>query len=118
MTIAACYVSNEGVILGADSTATIQVPAPNGTWIPHHYSFAQKVFEFGEQSTVGLVMWGQISLTSSSYRTLIAEVAENTVVSMDALVALWASRVWIAYNSAYAPPIKMARDLAAKCSGS
>jgi len=55
MTIATCYVSPEGVVLGADSTSTAQV----GQTQFRHFDFAQKIFEFGEHpSTVGVVIWG------------------------------------------------------------
>jgi len=46
MTIAACYLSGEGVVLGADSTTTMFVPAmdPGAPGADHHYNFAQKLF--------------------------------------------------------------------------
>ena len=61
MTIAACYLSSEGVVLGADSTSTYLVPIKkNGTieWQTQHYDHAQKLFEIGEDSTAGIVIWG------------------------------------------------------------
>lgn len=59
VTIAACYLSSEGVVLGADSTSTMFVRGHgNQVDSEHHYNFAQKIFEFGEDSTAGIVMWG------------------------------------------------------------
>ena len=40
-------------MLGADSTSTY--PSLSG---PHYYNHAQKLFEIGEDSTVGIVTWG------------------------------------------------------------
>jgi hypothetical protein len=46
VTIAICYVSPEGVVLGADSTTTY------GT---HHFNNSQKLFEVGEDSSLAIV---------------------------------------------------------------
>lgn len=73
MTIAACFLTTEGVVLGADSTTTFtQKPFPN-----QHFDYAQKVFEVGENSTLGIVMWGMADLPQVSYRSLIALLADN-----------------------------------------
>lgn len=78
MTIAACYVSAEGVVLGADSTSTVYVPGPPGVeGNTHFFNLAQKVFEFGEDSSIGIVTWGLGSLGDTSHRTVIAEVADT-----------------------------------------
>lgn len=61
MTIAVCYVSQEGVVLGADSTTTY------GT---HHFNNSQKLFEVGEDSTLAMVTWGLGGLHVNSYRTM------------------------------------------------
>ena len=53
MTIAACYLSPEGVVLGADSMSTYPFPGHD-----HHFNYGQKLFEIGEDSTFGLVTWG------------------------------------------------------------
>ena len=95
MTIAACYLSTEGVVFGADSTATMLVSGSGGQpSIEHHYTFCQKVFEFGELgSSVGLVTWGLGALPSLSYRTLIAEVfdaaLDQKVSSLEKVANLW-----------------------------
>ena len=69
MTIAVCYVTPEGVVLGADSTASAML-----TGGFHYFNYNQKVFEIGEpgQGTFGLVTWGLGSLGHVSYRTLVA----------------------------------------------
>lgn len=79
MTIAACYLSSEGVVLGADSTTTMYVtcPGPNPLQTEHHYNYAQKVFQIGKESTLGITMWGLGNLGETSYRTLIAEFADT-----------------------------------------
>lgn len=46
MTIAACYVSNEGVVFGADSTSSFMTS--EGL---RHYNNEQKLFEIGEMGS-------------------------------------------------------------------
>lgn len=76
MTIAACYVSNEGVVLGADSTSTFTTP----TGLVRHYNNEQKLFEVGEMgSSLGLVTWGLGGLPTMSYRLLVAELSDSLV---------------------------------------
>lgn len=75
MTIAACYVSSEGVVLGADSTTTMQREG----WPDHHYNFGQKIFEIGEKSTLASVFWGLGAIGSTSYRTMFAELSDSLV---------------------------------------
>ena len=79
MTIAACYLSSEGVVLGADSTSTMFVPSPGPQPFitQQHFNFAQKVFRIGEEGTLGIVMWGLGSMNETSYRTLIARFADG-----------------------------------------
>ena len=71
MTIAMCYLSPEGVVLGADSTAS----HTNADGLFHYFNHNQKVFEIGEDSTLGMLTWGFGGLLEVSYRTLIANVA-------------------------------------------
>src|SRR6266849_2312320 len=74
MTIAACYLSSEGVVFGADSTSTMFVagpgPAPGGS--DHHYNFTQKIFSIGQDSALAVTLWGLGNLGSVSHRTLVA----------------------------------------------
>jgi hypothetical protein len=99
MTIAICHVSPEGVIFGADSTASLVVN-PGGF---HYFNHNQKIFQIGEQSTLGLVTWGLGGLTNVSYRTLVAQLADNLETSspsnvFDAAVR-WIDLFWTAYTS-------------------
>jgi hypothetical protein len=53
VTIAACYVSPKGIVLGADSTTTYTV-----TGGAHYLNHSQKLFEIGKDGTLGIVTWG------------------------------------------------------------
>lgn len=120
MTIAACYLSAEGVVLGADSTATMFVAGRGGQiGSQHHYNFAQKVFEFGAPgSTVGVALWGVGSLGDTSYRTLIAEIADEAAKrqppSLADVARMATKMLWERYETAFAPCLTGARELHAK----
>jgi len=96
MTIAACYVSPEGVVIGADSTTTF-----GGGSQAHYFNHAQKVFEIGENSTLGIVTWGLGNLLTVSHRTLIALFADdlraNPAASVADVATRWTERFWNAY---------------------
>ena len=72
MTIAACYLSPEGAVLGADSTSTYNTPSG-----PHYFNHGQKIFEIGEGSSLGIVTWGLGGLAVSSHRLLVAQLADD-----------------------------------------
>jgi len=117
MTIAACYVSAEGVVFGADSTTTIYIPG-RGPGVPgtlHHYNFAQKVFQVGENSTLGMAMWGLGSLPHSSHRTLIAQFADlllsHGAQSMEGVAKAWSQFFWNEYSTSLKELIDHARAL-------
>ena len=103
MTIAACYVSPEGVVLGADSTSTYG--NPNG---PHYYNHAQKLFQIGENSTLGMVTWGLGGLATRSHRMLMALLADDLMAKPATSVAdvaqRWTDQFWAVYN---APPVNV-----------
>jgi len=65
LTIAAAYLTSEGVVLGADSTITIG----NGVQMMNHN---QKVFEIGQDSTFGLCTFGAGLIGATSHRTIAA----------------------------------------------
>jgi hypothetical protein len=113
MTIAACYLSPEGVVLGADSTSTGFSSAGL-----HHYNYAQKIFEIGERSSFGLTMWGLAATGTVSYRTLIARLADDMrqklVSSVPDVVDRWADLFWNSYQAEFATDIAKVRSLAAK----
>lgn len=103
MTIAACYISPEGVVLGADSTTTFLASGSNP---PHYYNHAQKLFELGDGSTLGVVTWGLGGLDVSSHRTLLALFADDLKgrqpKSVKEVAERWAKGFWAEYTS---PPI-------------
>lgn len=102
MTIAACYLSPEGVVLGADSTTTYGL----GTRL-QHFNHAQKLFEVGESGTIAVVTWGLGGLNFGSHRTLIARLSDqlkgSTPSSMEEVAKLWADLFWNEYTTALAP---------------
>ena len=107
MTIAACYVSTEGVVFGADSTSTYNFGAP------HHFNYGQKLFEIGENSTFGAVTWGLGGLAMGSYRTFIARLADDLAISpptdVQDVSQRWAALVWPEFENL--PEIQEVRRL-------
>lgn len=101
MTIAACYLSNEAVVLGADSTTTFP-------GLPErHYNHAQKVFEIGQNSTLGLVTWGLGSLDTRSFRTMVAELSDSLqatpVASGIEVINRWKDMFWAEFANNFQP---------------
>lgn len=119
MTIAACYVSLDGVVFGADSTTTMFVsgigPNPGGT--ERYYNYAQKIFQIGDESTLGLTMWGLGNLQNTSYRTLIAQLADDLRAtppqSVDEVAERWNQWFWNAYSADFAPLLQRVQTLQA-----
>lgn len=70
MTIAAAYLTTEGVVLGADSTSTVPGQAP-GT-VVKTLDHAQKVFEIGNGTQFGICVWGAGLLGKYAHRTVAA----------------------------------------------
>lgn len=109
MTIAACYVSPEGVVLGADSTAAFS---------DHHfYNHAQKIFEVGQtKSTLGIVIWGLGSLPMLSHRSLISQFAESNQAqptgSIQEVAMRFGQTFWPHYQAQMAPAIMRFHQLA------
>lgn len=99
MTIAACYLSPEGVVLGADSTSSVLV-SPGGGY--HYLNYNQKLFQFGEYSTVGIITWGLGSLENLSYRTLIAltadEIEQSQPKDLAEIAQAWVNNFWKVYS--------------------
>ncbi|MEK6675852.1 MAG: hypothetical protein AABZ47_09380 [Planctomycetota bacterium] len=119
MTIAACYLSSEGVVLGADSTSTMFIPGPGSqSGAHHHYDFAQKIFEIGEDSTAGVAMWGLGSIGEVSYRTIVADVADSATLAgisdIESLARVFASLFWSRYCTEFDKVLPHVRDLASK----
>lgn len=111
MTIAACYLSSEGVVLGADSTSTLYVSGPSAAVAGglHHLNYAQKIFEIGEHSTLGITMWGMGSVGDLSHRTIIARFADqlvnNPVHSVQEAAERFAGFFWTEYTTRLAAAI-------------
>lgn len=101
LTIAACYVTPEGIVLGADSTTSATL---KGGF--HYFNYNQKVFEIGEPGTrtLGLVTWGlsQFPATGTSHRTIVArindEITARPRTSVMEVVELLADLVWSEYE--------------------
>ena len=108
MTIAACYLLAEGVVFGADSTTTMFVSGvgPGAPGAEHHYNFAQKVFQIGENSTLAMTMWGLGNLGFVSYRTLVAQFADSfgrpSAQSMADVANRWNHFFWTTYSTEFA----------------
>lgn len=103
MTIAACYISAEGVVLGADSTSTFMVDRGSNK-SAHYFNHAQKVFEVGEASSLGILTWGLAGLDFGelSHRTMIARFADelehSPSASVGAVATRWADMFWSTYS--------------------
>ncbi|MDT2024537.1 hypothetical protein [Methylocella sp. CPCC 101449] len=113
MTIAACYVSPEGLVLGADSTATYFTPSGEA----HFYNHAQKLFQIGEGPTsLAAVTWGMGGLEVSSYRRMFARLGDafKTAPPADVKDAAdrWVQMFWAEYQAA--PDYIYYQGLAAK----
>lgn len=110
LTIAACYLSPEGVVFGTDSTASFQTP--DGF---HYLNHAQKLFEIGESATLGMIVWGLGGLQKTSHRTLAAQLADS--LTTDALGTVsevmdrWIDQFWAAYTAEQAASIARAKAL-------
>jgi hypothetical protein len=96
VTIAACYVSPEGIVLGADSTTTYGDPSGG----QHYYNHSQKLFELGtgsEIGTLGAVTWGVGGLQVSSHRTLFAllsdDIVKNSPKSVGDVADRWTAKI-------------------------
>lgn len=114
MTIAMCVIVPEGIVLGADSTASRS--PEQGDF--HYFNNNQKLFEIGEESSLGLLTWGLGGLGEVSYRTLVANLADdlatNPVASVEDVATRWSNLVWTQYNRIFANEIKKARKLELK----
>jgi hypothetical protein len=120
VTIAACYVSPEGIVLGADSTTTYGDPSGG----QHYYNHSQKLFELATEpgmGTFGVVCWGLGGLQVSSYRTLFAllsdDMAQNRPKTVTDVADRWVTRFWNTYsdpNCPIAPFIAQCKALNAK----
>jgi hypothetical protein len=79
VTIAAAYLTSEGVVLGADSTTQVTIRTPEGQGgVAQLLQHAQKVFEVGQDSRFGVCTWGAgHPCLNTSHRTVIARLADE-----------------------------------------
>lgn len=99
MTVAICCVCPEGVVFGADSTASMMVPGKGYHYLNHN----QKIFEIGEDSSFGIITWGLAGLPDLSYRTLIARLGDRLKISHPKKVLdvcqEWTNLFWNEYSA-------------------
>lgn len=114
MTIAACYLTKEGVVLGADSTSTIRPIAPGQDY--HFFNHHQKLFELGNGSTVGILTWGLGSFEQKSYRGLLATLWDSLetkpATSLTEVAHRLSDDFWHEYHESFGPEIQRCRELA------
>jgi hypothetical protein len=81
MTIAAAYLTSEGVVLGADSATTVAATVQEGAGaeVVQLLNHAQKVFEVGQpkRSRIALCTYGFGLLGDTSHRTIAARLADR-----------------------------------------
>ena len=116
MTIAACYVCPEGVVLGADSTATFSASSSHGEGI--YFDHTQKVLEVGENSSLGIVTAGLGGMRTLAYRTLVARLADRFRTAHPKTVNdaawQWSSLVWAEYAATFAAERQRFQELEIK----
>jgi hypothetical protein len=98
LTIAGYYLTPEGIVLGADSTSSALTESGM-----HYLDFNQKIFQLGESSTLGLMTWGLGAIGTKSYRTLVAELADQLKSAPPQSVAevtqRWTDMIWPLYDA-------------------
>jgi len=122
MTIAVCYLSPEGVVLGADSTTTMFVADKQSGGMTRQFDFAQKVFQIGEMGNLGVTMWGCGSLGNVSYRTLIARFADEInatpCAGVDEVAMQFGDLFYREYLLEFSQPMTRAQSLASQAARS
>jgi hypothetical protein len=78
MTIAAAFLTHEGVVFGADSTTTFTFRNLNPP-LEKFYNNAQKVFEIGPPggARFGLTIWGDGTFGELAHRTVVARLTDK-----------------------------------------
>lgn len=83
-----------------------------------HYNYGQKIFEVGEMGTLGMVTWGLGGLQTGSYRTFIAQLADDLKTSpaksVREVAERWASRFWVEYSTSLSNEIKSLTTISGK----
>ena len=92
-------------MLGADSTLTVLVSAAGQTGY-HYFNHNQKLLEVGQNSTLGIVTWGLGSLEGLSYRTLVAQMADQLAPNLARTMPEDAAKHWVSiFHPKYAAAI-------------
>jgi hypothetical protein len=93
--------SPEGVVLGADSTTSVPISTGPGLFGFHYLNHNQKLFQLGENSTVGVVTWGLGGLASASHRTLLGllsdSIQSHAPADVKEIADRWATQFWKIY---------------------
>ena len=113
MTIACCVIVPEGIVLGADSAASM--PTANGHL--HYFNHNQKLFEVGQGGTMAMLTWNLGGLRGTSYRTLLARLNDQLPkdpVSVLDVATRWADIIWKEYQKDFAAIIARTQKLEAK----
>lgn len=114
MTIAACFVSADGVVLGADSTTTIYLRAPR------QYQNAQNLYELrSPESSLGVVCWGLAGLGGEpSYRGMLSALSgaltRDPPASVEEVAERWCDTFWRRYKEQFDELIQRCQTLDAK----
>ena len=79
MSIAAAYLTSEGVVFGADSAITVSPKGAPLAGALQIFNHAQKIFEIGpqRQGRMALVTWGAGNVGKLSHRTVAARLADR-----------------------------------------
>lgn len=83
----------------------------------HYFNHAQKIFEIGRNSTLGMTMWGLGNLGPMSYRSLIAQFADQLdrqlPQTLQEAAERWNAFFWAAYSTSpqVAPVLQRVQQL-------
>lgn len=76
---------------------------------------AQKLFEIGENATLGMLIWGTGGLPVSSFRTLIAKLGDTFAAqppaSVEEAMQRWIDFLWPIYTTELAATIQRGQQL-------
>jgi len=84
----------------------------------HYFPHGQKLFELGERSTLGIVMWCLTSFQGVSFRTLLANLADDLHATpvkggVREVADRWTARFWPEYTTAYKDEIAELKEVVA-----
>lgn len=101
MTIAVCFLTNEGVVFGADSTTTTVALTKENPAQFHFLNHQQKIFEIGQGGSLGVLQWGLSRFGDCSLRTLFAKLHDEHTKAPPPSVAAVATRLAALINESY-----------------